>query len=225
MLRAGSPFIIPFMVRGLRLSDAAIDTSLARIARVFEDIGKKLEGRRYLVGNSLSAARLRRRERCLANPRRDDRFERRGDGGDGRCTVDCLLYCALSMRSIVFRRRRHQRRDDSDLSTAWGGERETSAEHAREQSLGSRRMLFAVFLSKTSTDSPSAASPASNRGCAAAKSERPARNRNGISTLCRSCKLRRGATADHTLSTQAGTSEAREAGCRGRGAQRRRCGC
>ncbi len=58
ILRAGFPFIIPFMVRGLRLSDEAIDTSLARIAKVFEDMGKKLEGRRYLVGDSLSAADL-----------------------------------------------------------------------------------------------------------------------------------------------------------------------
>lgn len=58
MLHAGARVIIPFMIRGLRLSDDAIDKSIACIAKVFEDMGKRLEGRRYLVGESLTAADL-----------------------------------------------------------------------------------------------------------------------------------------------------------------------
>lgn len=58
LLRASAPLVIGFMKRGLRLSNSAIDTSLARIAKVFEDVGKRLETRRYLAGDTFSAADL-----------------------------------------------------------------------------------------------------------------------------------------------------------------------
>jgi glutathione S-transferase len=58
MLRAASPLIIPFLQRGLNLSDAAIDKSIARIAQIFEDMAKRLAGKRFLVGDSLTAADL-----------------------------------------------------------------------------------------------------------------------------------------------------------------------
>ena len=57
-LRATSPLVIGFLKRGLRLGDAAIEKSMMRIAQIFEDMGKRLEGRKYLVGDSLTAADL-----------------------------------------------------------------------------------------------------------------------------------------------------------------------
>jgi glutathione S-transferase len=58
MLRASAPLVVGFMKRGLRLSDAAMDKSLARIAKIFEDVGRRIDGKRYLVGDTFTAADL-----------------------------------------------------------------------------------------------------------------------------------------------------------------------
>jgi glutathione S-transferase len=54
------PFIYPaaklFLRRRLKITDAAVQKDEADIRRVFDDIARRLGGRRYLVGDRLSAA-------------------------------------------------------------------------------------------------------------------------------------------------------------------------
>jgi len=58
LLRWSAPAIISFMKKGLGLSESAIDKSQARIAEIFENVGERLAGKKYLVSDRFGAADL-----------------------------------------------------------------------------------------------------------------------------------------------------------------------
>lgn len=60
------PLMVAMIARGLRVDPARVQRSIGAIRGCFDDIGRALEGRRYLVGDRFSAADLA--FACLASP-------------------------------------------------------------------------------------------------------------------------------------------------------------
>jgi glutathione S-transferase len=52
------PLMIGMVSRGLRIDAARVEKSIEAVRKVFDDIGRRLEGRRYLVGDRFSVADL-----------------------------------------------------------------------------------------------------------------------------------------------------------------------
>lgn len=66
LTQALAPWMVGMISRGLRLEPDRVERSLAFIRACFDDVGRRLDGRNYLVGDRLSAADLS--FACMASP-------------------------------------------------------------------------------------------------------------------------------------------------------------